>query len=186
MAKSGAIKLWLVDRGARSDFYWGEGTMYGVGCYLQEYFNQICQHPSSPFVNAVFSWTMGVVADHDLVVYFLASPKRSIIQGRYNQNVQHGSGGTYLTSAGMISEIYLSEMEGDRNYTRLVANIAFHEMLHNKLDAPQKKSVTDIHSLGGGGLAAAKVNAGARPTKREIELMAQALDKKVPQYTADM
>lgn len=187
MAKEGIFRIWLVDRGARSDYYWGEGTMYAVGCYLRDYFNQICQHAASPFASAMFSWSgnAGNVAGNELVVYFLANPRRSIIQGRFNATIGHADGATFMSSAGMVSEVYLSAPEGDRDYPRLVANLAFHELLHNKLDAEQKSVVKDIHALNGG-LSLVPVKRGAQLSPKEIELMAKNLKREIPQYTLDM
>ena len=187
MAKEGIFTIWLVDQGARSDSYWGEGTMYGVGCYLRDYFNQICQHPASPFAGASFSWsgTAGNVAKHELVVYFLANQRRSIIQNRFGANTLHAGGATFMSSAGMVSEVYLSDPEGDLNYPRLVANLAFHELLHNKLDAEEKSVVKDIHAHGSG-LSIVPVDRGARPSPKEIELMAKNLKREIPQYTLGM
>ena len=90
-----------------------------------------------------------------------------------------------MSPSGMISEVYLSEMEGDLNYPRLVTNLAFHELLHNKLDAEQTSVIKDIHSLASG-ISLVPVARGARPSPKEIELMAKALSREIPQYTLDM
>ncbi|GEM_PF-3581575 len=186
MAKEGIFKIWLVDAGARSDDYWGEGTMYAVGCYLRDYFNEVCNHSSSPFASAAFSWSgnAGVVASHELVVYFLAGFKRSIVR-KFYPGVGIAGGNTFGSPAGMISEVYLSEQEGDRNYPRLVANLAFHELLHNKLDAEANSAIPSVHALNTG-LSVVPVLRDARPAQKEIELMATNLRRQVPQYTAEM
>jgi len=54
------------------------------------------------------------------------------------------------------------------------------------LDAPTPKTVNDIHIGGGGGLANSTVSAASALTEKNIELMAGALSKAVPQYTAEM
>lgn len=187
MAKTGTFNLWLVDQGTRSQYYWGEGTMYAIGVYLTEYFNQICQHKNSPFSSAGFSWSggQGQVRDNELVCYFLPSLHSSIIKSNGGAPKHWGSGGTYPTSSGIISEVYLDMMEGDRDYPRLVANIAFHELLHNKLDTAEPHSVNDIHSLTGG-LSVPTVVRGMRPSNKEIGLMASALSKESKQYTLSM
>ena len=178
------FKIWLVDQGARSEFYWGEGTMYVCGLYLKEYLDAACKQSNGAFESSDFSWSgsAGQVQPHELVVYFLQERRRSIVQAQ-GGTVSHGSGATYTTGAGTISEVYLSEMEGDRDYTRLVANLAFHEILHNKLEP---KPVADIHSLGGGGLSSPVVSRGMRPTASELKSLGGALGKNVPQYTLNM
>lgn len=176
--------LWLVDKGTRSNFYWGEGTMFGIGNYLVDYFGPICKASNGAFERANFSWSgkAGNVQPHEIVVYFLSDRQSSIVS-RLGGSITHGSGATYTSATGTISEVYLSEMEGDLNYPLLVANLAFHEILHNKLEP---KPVADIHSIGGGGLSSPTVNRGMRPSKEEISKMAAALGNNVPQYTAEM
>ncbi len=189
MAKSGTINVWLVDKAPRSNYYWGEGSMYAVANHLTEYFNKVCQHTASPFANAVCTWQKGSVAAHDLVIYFLKSSAQSIISTRFGgaSTCSAPSGGTYDTAQGMVSEVYMDAMEGDANYCKLVANLAFHELMHNKLDAPQSKpALRDIHSGGGGGLAAAMVVTASQITPQNIAFMAASLGKQVNQYTASM
>lgn len=176
--------LWLVDKGRRSPFYWGEGTMFAIGNYLVDYFAPICAASSGAFERANFSWsgTAANVLPNEIVVYFLPDRNSSIVS-RLGGNVTHGSGATYSGAAGTVSEVYLAEMEGDANYPLLVANLAFHEILHNKLEpAP----VADIHGIGGGGLSSPTVNRGMRPSQAEINHMAGALSRNVSQYTARM
>lgn len=180
---AGIFNIWLVDKGTRSQYYWGEGTMYVVGLYLQEYFNQACKK-SKTFGSANFSWSgsAGQVQPNEVVVYFLQNRADSIVAAQ-GGTVKHGSGATYTTGAGTISEIYLTEMEGDADYSRLVANIAFHEILHNKLEPTP---VADIHSIGGGGLSTPTVSRGMRPSDAEINHLVTGLDRNVPQYTLKM
>ena len=189
MAKSGTITIWLVDQAERSDYYWGEGSMFAVANYLTDYFNADCRHANSPFENARCTWQKGSVGETDLVVYFLPSVKRSIIASRFktSSTCTAPSGGTLETSQGMVSEVYMDTMEGDLNYCKLVANIAFHELMHNKLDAPSiDKTIKDVHALGGSGLAEATVGRGSQLTPQNIAWMAGALGKKIPQFTALM
>ena len=185
MAKSGTFKLWLVNHASFNQYYWGEGSMFAVGTYLKDYFDQVCKHASSAFANSDYFWTdsTGGRAAHDLVLHFFSSSRRGLITGRYNQVPVHQghSGGTWKSPSGMISEVYLEMMEGDRDYCRLVANIAFHELMHNKLDAdPQNLTVSDIHSLGG--LAGVTVARGTQLSANNIAKMASALSKKVTQH----
>jgi hypothetical protein len=181
---AGIFNLWLVDKGTRSDYYWGEGTMYGVGTYLVGYFNEICKASNNAFDSANFSWSGNTanVKPNEIVVYFLQDRSSSLVTAQ-GGTISHGSGATYTTGAGTISEIYLSEMEGDADYPRLVANIAFHEILHNKLEP---NPVADIHAIGGAGLSSPTVSRGMRPTTAEIDFMGPALSRNVSQYTLQM
>jgi hypothetical protein len=84
----------------------------------------------------------------------------------------------------MITEIYLKTMDGAAEFPTLVANLIFHEIMHNKIDAATTSK--DIHVTGGGGLAASLIDKGSALSSGNIAQMAAALSKKVPQYTAGM
>jgi len=74
----------------------------------------------------------------------------------------------------------------DPNYTQLLANIAFHELMHNKLDALPKGAggvLDDIHTQGGHGLALPVGRADTPLTADNIKWMAPNLARPVPQYT---
>jgi hypothetical protein len=189
--KSGIFKVWLVGMANPTNFQYncyGEGVMYAIGMKLKTMLNQICQHKSSTFVAADYSWEMGSVADTDVVVYVCGSKQYgSIIKNKSGVPIHDSaSGGTYAYTGGMISEVYLREIDGAANFSSVAANIIFHEMMHNKLDAPTAKTVNDIHTSGGGGLASPTVSAGSALTDSNIALMAGALSKKVQHYTAEM
>jgi len=189
--KSGIFKIWLVGMANPSSFQYdcyGEGGMYALGMRLKTMFNQICQHKNSTFAASDYSWEPGSVADTDVVVYVCFSKKYgSVIKGKNGVAIHDSaSGGTYPYTGGMISEVYLQEIDGAANFTSVAANIICHEIMHNKLDASKPSTVNDIHVSGGGGLASATVSAGSALTDKNIELMAGALSKKVPQYTAEM
>ena len=192
MAKSGLFKIWLVGMANPSSFNYpcyGEGTMFAIGMKLKTMFNQICQHKSSTtFAAADYSWEPGVVSETDVVVYVCGTKEHgSIIKDKSGRAIhESASGGTYAYSGGMISEVYLRSFDGALNFSDVAANIIFHEIMHNKLDAPKTKTVFNIHSQGGGGIANAVVTAGSALTPTNISLMAGALSKKVKQYTDEM
>ncbi len=186
--KSGVFTLWLVNLAPGNQYYWGEGTMWSVGNHLREMFQKVVDHESSPFERFHYSWERGVVQQTDIVVYFLASQADSIIKEKYKAVPKHnsGSGGTFPSAGGMLSDVYLRAMEGDFAYSRLVAKLAFHECMHNKIDAAPGSTIADIHSQGGEGIAMATVSNGSDLTDKNIGLMAAALGKKVIQHTETM
>lgn len=192
MAKSGIFKVWLVGAVSPSSRHfqyncYGEGAMYSIGMRLKSLFDQVCQHKDSTFAAADYSWEMGKPADTDVVVYCLSTRDMSIL-ARKNSSPIHNSasGGTGLFNNQMISEVYMTAFDGAANYSTLAANIIFHEIMHNKLDAPAAKTINDLHISGGAGLAMPSVSAASGLTPKNIELMAGALGKVVPQYTAEM
>ena len=185
MAKSGKINIFLVEQGTENEYHWNDDNKNRIGPYIKEYFDKCCAHFSSTIKTAEYSWysSYGQLQDHDIIIHFFDTPKSGLIQGTFGQSAPHpgGSGGTWKSPRGMISEVYLEPMQGDRDYARLVANIAFHEAMHNKLDAdPENQTVSDIHSLGG--LASPTVQRGSQLTTNNIAKMAAVLSKKVKQF----
>jgi len=188
MAKKGDFTLWLVNNAPGNQYYWGEGTMWSVGNHLKEMFEKVVNHASSPFERFQYSWERGIVKPTDVVVYFLASEKDSIIREKYKAAPKHssGSGGTYPSAGGMLSEVYLRAMEGDFAYSRLVAKLAFHECMHNKIDAAPGSPTSDIHAVGGGGLASSTITNGTELTDKNVSLMAANLGRQITQHTETM
>jgi len=85
----------------------------------------------------------------------------------------------------MISEVFISESAGDARIGRLLAILAFHELMHNKLDAhPTRSVVSDIHNLGGA--AKGKVGHNDDPSDGNKKLMAQHLGLRIPQYSGHL
>lgn len=206
MSKNGTFKVWLANKALSKKFSyncWGEGTMFAVGNELTAYFNRVCAHPASPFSGASVSWGRGSVGECDVVVYVVYSKEYgSIITNKGRLTVhQSASGGTVSLGGEMISEVYLEPFDGADNFSKVMANIIFHEIMHNKIDAPDEKTpdpkdknkdpkkrkmITDIHVDGGGGLATIPVGHGSALTTDNIAVMVAALGKKVRQYTAEM
>jgi hypothetical protein len=172
---------------ASSDDGWSDKIRTAVADRIRELFDKACESHAT-FGSSETAWStsapaVGSVADHELVVYCLASRKRSKA-AKEGGEVGHAAGGTlWVASKGMISEIYVDESWGDRRAGLLFGNLIFHEFMHNKLDAhPNLKTFSDIHKQGGKGLAAEKVEAGTTHTDDNIKYMRAALDRKIKQY----
>ncbi len=58
----------------------------------------------------------------------------------------------------------------------LIAKIAFHEAMHNKV-------VRDVHNLGGGGLSSRAISEGTAMTDIDKGAMAEVLGRDRPQWT---
>jgi hypothetical protein len=160
--------------------------MYAVGLKLKEMFDKVCAE-TADFSGSDFTWMKGNPSDTDVVLYIYYKKRDGIIQNKGAQAVhESASGGTYPHASGMISEIYMEPMDGAANLPAVVANLIFHELMHNKLDSSAPQTVADIHTGGGGGLAAAVVSRSSVLTPTNITLMAKGLSKKVIQYTTKM
>ena len=68
---------------------------------------------------------------------------------------------------------------------RRLANIAFHEIMHNKLDVGTR-TLSDLHRQGGGGLARPPTGQWTSLTRETVAIMARHLFLRVPQYTGFM
>lgn len=188
MAKSGVFTVWLVGRASPSKFNYacyGDGPMYSIGMTLKSYFDRVCEHSSCQLATSDYSWEMGKPAPQDVVVYCSYSKAYGVIAKKGGMPVHDSaSGGTFKHSNGMISEIYMEAFDGAANFPTLAANLIFHEIMHNKLDASGNGGVKDIHT--GNGLANAVVSAGTGLTKENIALMAGVLHIPVPQFESEM
>ena len=91
-----------------------------------------------------------------------------------------GPGGTtHISSAGNLSEVYVSAVAQDSDPTRALAVLAFHEGMHNLLKRGQS-----LHAMGGMGLAAETVFSNSKLTQRNKDLMAAVMDKQILQNTS--
>lgn len=181
-------KVWLKNMVPGDPDQWGEGTMYAIGLALNEYFGQVVSRTGN-FDRADYSWEpQQSVPDHELLVYVLSSASRSIVARFTNQPLGH-TGSTFPTPQGVISEVYLDVMRGDRDLPRLVANLIFHELMHNKLDAYITGApLKDVHTQGGGGMAVINppISISTRPTPRNYDLMARHLDRAHAQFAGHL
>ena len=97
-------------------------------------------------------------------------------------------GATWPATTGVISEVFVDKALPDGNFQQLLANLAFHELMHNKLDTSGNQPVLDdIHTQGGGGLAMATgLKASTLPPSTNLRLMATALQLDVPQLSVGL
>ena len=131
------------------------------------------------------SWSLrpAHLAAHDVGVYFVLDPSESVA-AKLGIAVPGGptAGGlTATTSRGVVTEVYV---DGNMPARRL-ANIAFHELMHNKLDVGYR-AVSDIHRQGGLGLASKPTEEWSPLTAQNIKLMSANLVRSVRQYTGAM
>lgn len=123
------------------------------------------------------------LAAHDVVVYFVADPSKSVSKAA-NAPSPTGSnlgGWTVQSANGVVCEVYV---DGNLPAVRL-AKIAFHEIMHNKLDVGSRV-LSNLHTGGGGGLAKPPTNEWTALTTANKTFLANNLFKPVRQYTAAM
>jgi hypothetical protein len=181
------LQVYLIPRFSTSYFDFGEGAMYVTGLYLKEYLDQVCANLSG-FSGSDFHWEVGsasAIQDTDLVCYVLRDAAASIVQKHTSDALGAGGSTVWSTrSHAMISEVYMTAIEGDASRYRLLANLVFHELMHNKLDAhPSLAVLSDVHAISGGSVSKVPVNSSKRPSKADIAKMRLGVPKKIKQYT---
>jgi hypothetical protein len=157
--------------------HFSEAAQDSVASRLQNLFDQVC---AGTTLSPRASFLPGTPHSNELVVYFLPDRASSIIASRGGPPPIHNEGETAFVSGAMISEVYVGQA-GPQSTT--IANCAFHELMHNKLDMhPQLAVIRNLHTRGGGGIANRGVNFNSALTPRNKQLMRGALRLNIPQF----
>jgi hypothetical protein len=129
------------------------------------------------------SWSLRAaqLMPHDVVVYFVLDPSQSVARklGVAVPEGPNAAGLTVTTARGVVSEVYV---EGSMP-ARRIANIAFHEIMHIKLDVGGVWH-GDLHKSGG--LAMKPTAEWTKLTDGNVRLMAPHLFRNVRQYMGAM
>ena len=188
MARRSVYNVLLKDLSRDHEYYWTKQIRETIAKDLTHWFDDICKKSTTFRGSTVHCWwtsNVHLLDEDEMIIYFVPTPRRSLIRSVAKRNLPHAGGGTVMTDQGMISEIFISEAAGDAGIARLLAVIAFHELMHNKLDAhPTHPAVRDIHLLGGA--AKATVGRGDDPTDGNKRIMAAHLGTKIPQYSGHL
>lgn len=146
----------------------------GVKATLQSYFDQIVKLAKIDG-GAVVSFVAAnpQPAPNELMVYFCSENWHVVSQlpGASAINIEAGGGLTVWNQSVTGSDV---AADGKMEPIAL-ANLAFHEMMHNKLHLGE-----ELHQYGG--LAAATIDSSMRPSQANIKAMAGALKNKRPQW----
>ena len=112
----------------------------------------------------------------EILVYLVPAHRDSVVRKAGCSDKLGKDGTTFSGPMGMISEVYYKNFYKPRH----VADMAFHEFMHNKL----KMSDGQLHKLPGVSLGKDLHNTGYFPTKisaYDIQLMGPSLLMPVPQ-----
>jgi hypothetical protein len=194
------FKLWVVNLvpvGTRVDdpnnrglyyFNWDQAKLNTTVSELKTLFDEVCKHVLSKFAACdVEAKDINHVSTNikpgDLVIR-LTTKSDSVIMKKYGSSAvnKDTSGATKDTGSGVCSEAWLEGAAGDPDVPQLVARLAFHELMHNKLDATNSK---DIHASpdDGTGLAQSPVASGTSLSATNKKNMALALGSMIAQFT---
>jgi hypothetical protein len=126
-------------------------------------------------VRVAWGTTCPNVAAHEVLIYVVQGQLDSVVGPNFGHGFPEAHGFTAWNGNGTGSEIYLANRGAP-----LMARIAFHELMHNKLHWEG----TRLHgSEGGGGLAQETVNESTQLTDANKTLMAGVLGNDRPQWT---
>ncbi len=144
---------------------------------LLTWFTNVCQTTAN---TAAVVWTNSVPASitaTDLLCYFMPNQTGSVIKlaPGYSSGAGTSHGFTFLSATANASEVYVQSCRG--NGVNWFAELAFHELMHNKLNLDN----AGLHGLGG--LAAASVSAGMTPSTANVTAMRAALGTSRTQWT---
>jgi hypothetical protein len=175
---------------------WDAGVRQTIEDTLRGHFQKVLASQLCAFGKIEITWEgIGFLrahngyADTDIVLHFLDSVRESILRNRFNVKLKSGSGhsgATQLTPEGMLSEIHVWEGENGTEFRlgKLIGNLAFHEAMHNKLDADPRfpGDIHALHSKDVGGLSEPVVSAKSELKPDEVLKMAPAMARVIPQF----
>jgi hypothetical protein len=153
----------------------GSARRKDVRSHLQDYFNPIAQgggFPEGALVDYITATPQP--ASNELLIYFMPfgwSVANQMPGSTFVNPVGGHDGLTKFSTGGeAVSEVYANSTD-----TRVLANLAFHEAMHNKL-----RLGNDMHHQKG--LASAAVDNAMRPTEDNQKRMKAALKIDRPQW----
>jgi hypothetical protein len=173
------FQLALVDRVYPVPDWFNAATKETVKATLQQHMEVVRKAMSKDIITSV-SWSYRAehVKNHDVVVYFLLEPSQSLIRKKLNLEPPASATAGYTVSnhsKGNLSEVYV---DGSMPARRL-ANVAFHDFMHNKLTMDNK-----MHDLDG--LARYPTAENANPSNKNVQMLSKALFRQARQYTEAM
>jgi hypothetical protein len=184
----GLYRVFLMNRCNQDLFKRWNGTVFDQICAIvEQLFKQVVMRPECPYSDVrCFPAGPGTSMDPgELLLYFLPDKKSSMIRSSGGDEASlEAAGASWDSGRGMISEVYVDDGLSNAIYKELFANVVFHELMHNKLDASNQSTVlNDLHSEGGAGLAWSPVAYNSTLTNPNKSLMARNLARTIPQFT---
>ena len=169
-------------------FLWDQAMLSKTVAELKDLFTKVCNHPVSKFadvdVNVKDLNAVSTSIKSGELLIRLTSKKDSALMKKYGQSAVSNdtSGGTMDTGSGIVSEAWIEGAAGSATVPELLARLAFHELMHNKLDAGNSK---DIHTKpdDGTGLALSPVAYNTDPSDTNKRNMALKLGSIGTQFT---
>jgi len=180
-------KVWLVDHPPYAD-YWSDERRASTANFLKSLFDAVCKTGKAGFDSTEVTWANsgGARKPEHLVIHFFRRSSDGLLYMWGTRGLDKSGATLWVPSKNaVVSEVYVETMDGEANFGRLAANLAFHEAMHNKLDAyPSNKSKVDVHNIPGGSLAREKppLTYSTPLTAADKNAMAPGLKRIVPQF----
>lgn len=208
MAKRPMYHVILKDLCQDDRTLWTKNIRVEIKRYMTDWFSQICAASTDFSAASAECWWSSnrlLVEKDELVVYFLPTRSHSLIAHRGAAlPVESHGGGTMLIGTSIVSEVYIWEntRQGmqDPRHSRLLALVALHELIHNKLDADPnnpgqliqqvgnketKTDITDMHAQLDG-IARGRLSGNSQVTPHNMKVMADNLSLENEQYTGHL
>ena len=145
-----------------------------VKSVLQSYFDLIAKKAAlKDGARVSFVTTNPQPKDNELIAYYSSSGWHVVTEMPGAKIPADFEGGLTLWNGKVTGSDVVADGDTD---TRTIANLTFHELMHNKL-----RMGDEMHRQGG--LAASPVDSSMRPSEKNIAAMSAALLKPRPQWT---
>jgi hypothetical protein len=169
-------------------FEWNQTKLNEVVTILKSLFDEVCKHSLSKYEETVIetqdlATTATGIQPKELLIR-LTTKKKSILIKKYGEEAVNAdtSGGTKDTGSGIVSEAWIEGAAGDNSVPKLIARLAFHELMHNKLDASNSKNI-HVKPHDGTGLAVSPVSNNTQLSDTNKKNLAPQLSAIVKQFT---
>lgn len=156
-----------------------ENTMTNVVAILRTYFSRVSNSTNSFGTIRVVNSAPSLNAN-DLLCYLVNDFVNSVVVSFDNRIQREAAGNTSFRTHPAIaaSEVYVSNIdESGANRSAAIANLIFHELMHNKGTIGAR-----LHRDGGGGLAASIITSASSLSEENIRLMQSFLGRNVIQW----
>ena len=156
------------------------GVMTNVINILSGYYNRVVSGSGTSLGGVVETTTAPSIGDKDLLCYIVADFSSSVLIN-FNAGLQHNEGDagetTYTADKKIAaSEVYMDVINQNSDPATLLANIIFHELMHNKTTTGD-----ELHKSADG-LAKETVTETDTLTAANIKTMQGSLGKAVTQW----
>ena len=144
---------------------------------LQEHFDAVIKAQSKiDSASVVYSSRPPKLGDNDLLIYFVDSASDSVIKKLGGTPNSSATGWTNWNHSATASEVYI---DGNQDDPEGVANLAFHELMHNKTRHDNKA----LHTMKGLSMGRGYITADTPLSKGDIAFMVKYLTTKRAQWT---